>query len=471
MINSQPRGPWRSRCARAWRVLPVAVCVLLAVPSLSFAQWATNGNNINNTNTGNVGVGTTTPAQKLDVMGNVKAKGLDLQGGALWNGYVTQNPWDLSVSNYNGSAIGLSTNRLLGATSGRYTVTATGFPLNLTPFDGLYDQWAEVAQGATGVYEIDFNPQLGWTANTTTGFVYVNGLVAMSFYSQNFATNITVEFYQRVAATGTDQWNTIYTTTTNTQNLVVVKTIPNSNYVKKIRFTVSSATTPVWLTELEWFSTRENRRDQYASILSYSAFPQEFASQELRFRNSAWSTVSAIKNTGDAYFGVGSGNVGIGTNAPTAKLDVNGNVNVSGNISAKYQDVAEWVPAKRTLPAGTVLVLDTDRPNYVRASSRSYDTHVAGVVSDQPGIILGEAGDDKLKVATTGRVKVHVDATNTPIRIGDLLVTGNKFGTAVTSQPMKIQGRKLHQPGTILGKALEPLASGEGEILVLLSLQ
>jgi hypothetical protein len=29
----------------------------------------------------------------------------------------------------------------------------------------------------------------------------------------------------------------------------------------------------------------------------------------------------------------------------------------------------------------------------------------------------------------------------------------------------------MHRPGTLIGKALEPLSEGEGEILVLLSLQ
>jgi len=40
-----------------------------------------------------------------------------------------------------------------------------------------------------------------------------------------------------------------------------------------------------------------------------------------------------------------SGNVGIGTTAPAAMLHVAGNVQVDGNIAAKYQDIAEWVPA------------------------------------------------------------------------------------------------------------------------------
>ena len=39
------------------------------------------------------------------------------------------------------------------------------------------------------------------------------------------------------------------------------------------------------------------------------------------------------------------------------------------------------------------------------------------------------------------------------------------------SEPMEINGRRFHQPGTIIGKALEPLDAGTGEILVLLSLQ
>jgi hypothetical protein len=165
------------------------------------------------------------------------------------------------------------------------------------------------------------------------------------------------------------------------------------------------------------------------------------------------------------------GNVGIGTTTPATKLHVVGDVTVTGNINAKWQDVAEWVPSTQKLQAGTVVVLDTRNSNHVLASTTSYDARVAGVVSAQPGLTLGEAGEGKALVATTGRVKVKVDATRAPVRIGDLLVTSDVAGVAMKSEPINIAGRQIHAPGTIIGKALEPLEKGAGEILVLLSLQ
>ncbi len=143
---------------------------------------------------------------------------------------------------------------------------------------------------------------------------------------------------------------------------------------------------------------------------------------------------------GNAYrFGItASGNVGIGTNNPSAQLHVAGNVQVDGNIAAKFQDVAEWV-------------------------------RTAGHL--QPGLLLGEAGEDKAKVAHSGRVKLKVDAQYGAVAVGDLLVTSPTPGHAMRSEPVTVSGVALHRPGTLVGKALESLDTGQGEILVLLTLQ
>lgn len=186
------------------------------------------------------------------------------------------------------------------------------------------------------------------------------------------------------------------------------------------------------------------------------------AAKKVVINSSATSSTLSAANVSAGQFGQSTGG---------GNYSFPGDVTVNGNIAAKYQDVAEWVPSRQKLLPGTVVILDPDKSNQVIASTESYDTRVAGVISEQPGVLLGEGGEGKVKVATTGRVRVKVDASRGPVRIGDLLVTGDKEGLAMKSQPMNVGGALFHRPGTLIGKALEPLESGTGEILVLLSLQ
>lgn len=213
---------------------------------------------------------------------------------------------------------------------------------------------------------------------------------------------------------------------------------------------------------------------------TYDRIGLGFASDVAHLQTSSSGTLRPLQIHAGWFAGLylaSTGMIGVNMTNPSSALDVGGNIHASGSISAAsvigavYQDLAEWVPAAGELEPGTVVVLNPATPNEVMRSTHTYDTTVAGVVSAQPGIILGTASASKAKVATTGRVKVRADATPAPIAIGDLLVTGEKPGTAMRSLPVMVGDVAMHRPGTVIGKALEPLASGEGEILVLLSLQ
>jgi len=49
----------------------ILLTLVLAFVKISFAQWTTSGTNISNSNTGNVGIGTTAPGYKFDVNGYI----------------------------------------------------------------------------------------------------------------------------------------------------------------------------------------------------------------------------------------------------------------------------------------------------------------------------------------------------------------------------------------------------------------
>jgi hypothetical protein len=260
-----------------------------------------------------------------------------------------------------------------------------------------------------------------------------------------------------------------------TQRMVITSTgnvgigTTNPGYPLDVKGTISlgnsnlNAVTPRFITYDDGFNA------------SYTTYGVDAVTRYKASNPFYWMSVPAgttrLSDAGTLIMSMVNGNVTIGTPTANASLDVNGSINVSGNINAKYQDVAEWVTTSKDLPEASVVVLDPNHSNQVTTSIKGYDTRVAGVVSGKPGLVLGEGGAGKAMIATVGRVKVRVDATRQPIHVGDLLVTGTLEGTAMKSEPVNVGGVEMHRPGTLIGKALEPLEKGTGEILVLLSLQ
>ena len=137
-------------------------------------------------------------------------------------------------------------------------------------------------------------------------------------------------------------------------------------------------------------------------------------------------------------------------------------------------DVAEWVPVSEHVAPGDVLAVDPDSPGSYRQSQAACSQLVAGVVSTEPGVILGSGAPslpvthlplpaDSALLALTGIVPAKVTDEGGPIQPGDLLVTSSTPGHA-----MRWEGQGPC-PCALVGKALEPMTGASGRILVLLT--
>ena len=152
-------------------------------------------------------------------------------------------------------------------------------------------------------------------------------------------------------------------------------------------------------------------------------------------------------------------------------VDTNGDLRVNGDIILANADCAEQfdiadIPAAEP---GTVMVLGEE--GALEVSTEAYDKRVAGVISGagdyRPGIVLDsrESGSARRPVALLGKVFCKVDAQFGEIEIGDLLTTSSTPGHAMKTSD---QSRAF---GSVIGKALRRLKSGQALIPILVTLQ
>lgn len=162
-------------------------------------------------------------------------------------------------------------------------------------------------------------------------------------------------------------------------------------------------------------------------------------------------------------------------------VTLDGNLMVNGFFSAENFPggmppvVGEFLPTQGNLrpDVGTLLVIDRNSDAFIPCSE-SYQTSVIGVVSpadtmNAEGEIMTvtygsttwvpNGGDQPIEVS----VRVKADAKYGSIKRGDLLTTSATPGHAMLASEPKL--------GTIVGKALESLESGTGEIKVMVTLQ
>ncbi|MBK8269456.1 MAG: hypothetical protein IPK83_14585 [Planctomycetes bacterium] len=136
-------------------------------------------------------------------------------------------------------------------------------------------------------------------------------------------------------------------------------------------------------------------------------------------------------------------------------------------------DLSEQFEIQGDFDSGMIVCIDEHNPGKLAVSSSAYDSKVAGVVSGaggvRTGLLMGQREktevDGKNAVALTGRVYCWADATHGEIKAGDMLTTSSTPGHAMKAADRE----KAH--GAVIGKAMQPLKSGKGLILVLVNLQ
>jgi hypothetical protein len=152
-------------------------------------------------------------------------------------------------------------------------------------------------------------------------------------------------------------------------------------------------------------------------------------------------------------------------------VQVNGKMTVTGDIFLPGADCAEQFDSVggQMIDPGTLVVIDEN--GALAESQKPYDCKVAGVVAGagtyRPGIVLDKQPTETQRVVISlmGKAYCKVDAAYGEIEIGDLLTSSPSAGYA-----MKASDREKAF-GTIVGKALRPLACGKGIIPILIALQ
>ena len=190
---------------------------------------------------------------------------------------------------------------------------------------------------------------------------------------------------------------------------------------------------------------------------------------------------------GDRFALDSSGNVGIGTTSPGAKLEVfnpsgsgvnavnidndngwglviqgdstSGGIYLGPNadddcydqggatVCDIRTDYAEMMYFSEEVDNGDVVVIDTENEGHFKLSTKPYDKMVAGVVSLDPAMVLSVEGtyisgyeeeENGKPMAVAGRKRIKVTDENGEIKPGDLLVTSSERGKAMRCEIKEI---------------------------------
>ncbi len=384
----------------------------------------------------NIGVGTTSAQNKLDVEGAVAV-------GGVYSGYYTAPSDGMIVQGNVG--IGTSTPASKLGVSGEMAVGNVYAGTNAAPSNGM------IVQGNVGLGTP--NPNYDLEVNGTAGF---------SEYVYHSGDNDT---YIQFTGDHTDLYSGgNHTISAGTAAVTVNPGVADMDFVALAVGAVTGLRVDGATGNVSIGTSTVGRKLSVAGEMDVSGALYARDSSGIGLKDDAGTLGLWVED---------GGQVGIGTTSPTTALDVNGTTKTATLQITGGSDLAEpfEMSGRVELDPGSVVVIDERNPGNLRISSTAYDRRVAGIVSGagglNPGVTLSQAGglENGQEVALAGRAWCLADASFGPIEPGDRLTTSDTHGHA-----MRVADND-RAVGAVIGKAMTSLAEGRGLVLVLVQPQ
>ena len=391
---------------------------------------------------GNVGIGTSTPTQKLTVAGTIQST----SGGYMFP---------------DGSVLSSGNNPTASTTTQVFHVTQTGAGANTLTVATL-----PTAVRGDSTATSNYTSGVLGTSSSSFGFGVVGENLATSSSTNDYAIGVfgvstqstigTGVWGEAEAQTGTTvgvygkSFSSGATNTTGGTGVFGYASATSGDAVGVYGRADSTGGTGIWGDAPASTGTTFGVYGSVASSGGVAGVFDNTASGNLLIGRAGGtrSNVFRVDGTGKGFFNGGT---------QTGGADFAESVDVIGGVS-------EYEP-------GDVMAIDPTGKRRLTKSSEAYSPRVAGIYSTKPGVLatphsMDDARlADEIPLAIVGIVPCKVSAENGPIKAGDLLVSASMPGFA-----MKATDRSK-MTGAVLGKALENLASGTGVIEVLVSLQ
>jgi len=281
--------------------------------------WTASGDDIYSSNSGNVGIGETSPSQKLDVEGNIAMSGYLYQGSSVFlhnagtnNTFAGASAGNLTLSGADNTAVGFQSlrddttghsNTAIGADA--LNDNTTGFENTAVGEDALHFNQAGEANTAIGHSALEQSTD---DYNTAVGYHALNGLtdgshnIALGNQAGSNLTDGDKNIFIGASGAAATESNTIRIgnssdhSRTYLQGPVTIEnyTLPDTDGTNGQVLSTNGSGTVSW--------------------------------QTVAGGSSAWTT------SGDHIYSSNSGNVGIGDTTPSQKLDVDGNIEMNGML-------------------------------------------------------------------------------------------------------------------------------------------